>query len=77
MTGFPATRAGLSTKGFVKEGMDADLILFDPESVKENADFTNPENYSEGIDEMFINGRRVVREGVPTGVRAGKILRRQ
>ncbi len=77
MSGFPATRAGLFTKGFIKEGMDADLILFDPESIKDNADFAHPGNYSEGIDEMFINGRRVIREGVPTGVRAGKILRRE
>lgn len=77
MSGFPATRAGLCSKGFIKQGMDADLIIFDPESIKENADFVHPELHSEGIDEMFINGRRIIMEGSPTGVRAGKVLRRE
>lgn len=77
MTGFPAARAGLFSKGIIREGMDADLIIFDPASVRDNADYTDPAGYAEGIDEMFINGKRAIRDGKPTGLRAGKVLRRQ
>ena len=76
MTGFPAARAGLLSKGLVREGMDADLILFDPAKIKEKASFAEPTNYAAGIDEMFINGKRIISGGEPTGVRAGKVLRR-
>jgi N-acyl-D-aspartate/D-glutamate deacylase len=75
-SGLPAASLGLSDRGIVKEGAKADLLLFDPESVKANSDYLKPFEVATGFDLVFVNGA-VVREGnVKSTVREGRLLRK-
>ena len=76
MTGAPAEKLGLTDRGFVHSGLDADLVLFDPETVTENATFGDPHQYPTGIDLVMVNGEIVVDNGEHTGKLPGKVLRR-
>jgi N-acyl-D-amino-acid deacylase len=77
MTSWPAERMGLSDRGLVREGMRADLLVFDPDKVKDAATFEQPLLLSTGIDEVVVNGVLTVSEGKVTGARAGQVLRHQ
>ena len=77
MTGMPARRLGLSDRGTVDVGLVADLVVFDPETVTDRADFMNPHQYAQGIDCVLVNGAVVVEKGEHTGALAGKVLRKQ
>ena len=74
--GFPAQRLGLKDRGLVKEGLVADLVVFDPETVIDRATFEQPQQYPEGIPYVIVNGTAVVCEGKNTGARPGRVLRR-
>ena len=76
MSGFPAARLGLQKKGLVKPGMDADLVLFNPDTVRDGATFEDPFGEPEGISHVFVAGKLAVKNGVFTGATAGKVLRR-
>ena len=76
MTAFPAERLGLKDRGMIKEGLAADLTLFDPATVNDCADFINPHRYPIGIEYVIVNGRAVVAAGKVTGVGPGKVLRK-
>lgn len=76
MSGFPAWRLGLQKKGLIREGMDADLVVFDPETVVDMATFEDPERGPEGIEYVFVNGVKSIERGVYTGKRAGRVLRK-
>lgn len=75
MTSLPARTFGLRDRGLVREGMAADLVLFDPARVEDKATYARPHQYSAGFDFVLVNGRVVVDEGKLTDVRAGKALR--
>lgn len=75
MTSLPARTFGFSDRGLLREGMAADLVLFDPARVQDKATYQAPHQYTEGIDVVVVNGKVAVAEGKPTGVLAGKILR--
>ena len=75
MTSFPARRLGLQDRGQIKEGMVADLVIFDPEKIIDRATFSDPHQYGEGVFHVLVNGEFVVREGKHTGKRPGKVLR--
>jgi len=77
MTGLSATTFGLAGRGFVREGLFADLCVFDAETVIDRADFASPCLPSTGIDTVIVNGVPVWRDGAPTGERPGRVLRRQ
>ena len=74
MTSLPAEIFGLGRRGRVKVGHVADLVLFDPESVTDNATFTQPTSTPLGIDDVFVGGEHVVDNGHWTGRRAGKYV---
>jgi N-acyl-D-aspartate/D-glutamate deacylase len=76
MSGFPASRLGLQSKGLIRAGMDADLVIFDPQIVRDTADFDHPHRDPVGIDYVFVNGRIVIENGKHTGAAAGKVLRK-
>jgi N-acyl-D-amino-acid deacylase len=75
MTALPASRLGLRDRGLVKPGMKADLVVFDPATIRDLATFDQPEQYAEGIAWVLVNGVTVVEEGKPTGKRPGRVLR--
>ena len=76
MTSLPAERYGLAGKGRIADGMDADLVLFDPASVAEHCSYAKPLVPNTGIDMVFVDGKIAVENGTPTGVRNGRVLRR-
>lgn len=70
-----AIRVGLTDRGLVRPGMAADLVVFDPATVKDLATFEQPSQYSTGMHYVFVNGRAVVAKGVITPERPGRALR--
>ncbi len=76
MTTLPASILGLSDRGAIKEGQWADLVLFDPNTVADQATFEDPFQYPVGIDTVLVNGTVVLDEGKHTNARPGKILKR-
>jgi N-acyl-D-aspartate/D-glutamate deacylase len=76
MTGLAAHRLGLFDRGIIATGMAADLVVFDPEELTDNADFVNPMQYAEGIDFMLVNGVTVIDDGALTQAKPGRLLRR-
>ena len=75
MTGLAADRLKLKDRGVIKEGAYADLVLFDSEKIIDKATYTESKIYSEGIFDVFVNGTRVVKNGVHTKMRPGKMIR--
>lgn len=75
MTSLPAQRIGLVERGEIREGWFADLTLFDPESVRDNATFTEPHQYPDGIPFVLVNGIVAVDNGEFRPVRSGAVLR--
>jgi N-acyl-D-aspartate/D-glutamate deacylase len=76
MTGLPAQRFGLTGRGLVREGYSADLVLLDPETVRDVATFTDPIRVAEGIEAVWVNGVLSYRNQALTGQRAGRFLPR-
>ncbi|NWF54721.1 MAG: D-aminoacylase [Syntrophaceae bacterium] len=77
MSGLPAGRLGLADRGFIRPGCRADLVIFDPESIRDQATFESPFRYAAGISHVFCNGRPVIAGGRMTGERPGRVLRRK
>lgn len=75
MTGLPASRLGLRDRGLLRPGMKADVVIFDPDAVRDTATFEEPEQYAEGIAWVLVNGTPVVEAGRPTNARPGRVLR--
>jgi dihydroorotase/N-acyl-D-amino-acid deacylase len=70
-----AIRVGITDRGIVRPGMFADLVVFDPATVKDLATFEQPTKYSTGMRDVLVNGRAVVRNGAITDERSGRPLR--
>lgn len=77
MTKLPAMSLGLQDRGWLDEGMKADIVIFDPETVIDKATFEEPHQYSEGIEYVIVNGQTAVKEGEFQNLRAGKVLRKK
>jgi N-acyl-D-amino-acid deacylase len=76
-SGLPAEMLGFQDRGLLKEGHVADIVVFSPDKLKDIATFTNPHQYSKGIDYVLISGKLVIDRGKYTGVLAGKPIKRQ
>jgi N-acyl-D-amino-acid deacylase len=74
MTSAVANRLSIPDRGLIKEGMFADIVIFDPETVADNATYEKPHQLSTGIRDVFVNGVAVVREGQHTGAKPGRIV---
>jgi N-acyl-D-aspartate/D-glutamate deacylase len=74
MTSLPASRMGLADRGIVRPGMAADLVAFDPATVRDRSTFEDPLQYSEGIPYVAINGQLAVDGGKITAARPGRAL---
>jgi N-acyl-D-amino-acid deacylase len=74
VSSMPATKMGLKDRGTVREGAFADLVVFDPDRILDRATYTEPEQYSTGIDYVLVNGRVVIDHDRHTGALPGKFL---
>ena len=74
MTSLPAQRFGLSDRGLLREGMAADIVLFDENTVTDNSTFDKPHQYSSGFSWVLVNGKVTLENGSHNGTRAGVIL---
>jgi N-acyl-D-amino-acid deacylase len=75
MTSLPAQLLGLRDRGLVREGMCADLVLFDPHRVEEGATYADPCHHPRGLEYVLVNGKVAVEKEQPTGALAGEVLR--
>ena len=76
MTSLSARRFGLTGRGEVRVGWHADLVLFDPATVRDTATFDQPQQAADGIDAVWVNGVLAYRDGRPSGERAGQFVAR-
>jgi N-acyl-D-amino-acid deacylase len=76
MTSLNAAKLGIYDRGILRPGMYADVTVFNPESVMDNATYTDPFHYNEGIQYVIVNGQLVVDDGEHTGARPGRALRK-
>ncbi|MDQ6861440.1 MAG: D-aminoacylase [Verrucomicrobiota bacterium] len=74
LSALPATNLGLDHRGFLKEGMFADVVIFDPATIGDRATFENPHQYAVGMKHVFVNGQQVLKDGEHTGAKAGRAL---
>ena len=75
MTSMPADRLGLTTRGRIADGLVADLVVFDPATIRANATHDEPRQYSDGIEHVLVDGVLVVEAGRHTGATPGRALR--
>jgi N-acyl-D-amino-acid deacylase len=75
MTSYPAQKFGLFDRGLVRPGMWADLVVFDPATIRDTATVEEPEQAPLGLPHVLVNGTFAVRDGAYTGARPGKVLR--
>ena len=71
----PAQRTRLTDRGVLKEGMWADVVIFDPATIKDVATFADPNQLSQGMEYVLVNGGLVIDQGKMTGALPGKVLR--
>ena len=77
MTSFPARKLGIKDRGIIKEGMAADITIFNPLKIIDKATFAIPHQYPEGIEYVLVNGKMVIEKGEHTKNMPGKVLRRR
>ena len=76
MTSLPAARLGLSRKGLLRPGMDADMVLFDPKTIADGSTYEHPTEPPRGIEAVWVAGQLAAHRGRLTEARAGRVLRR-
>lgn len=74
MTSLPAERFGLTTRGLIRPGMKADLVLFDPAVIGDRATFLQPHQYAVGVHSVWVNGVQTLKDGERTGKHGGHVL---
>ncbi len=77
MTALPAQRLGLVNRGILAPGKFADVVVYDPATVRDNASFDEPHRFSSGVDCVLVNGRVVWEAGAHTSALPGRALRRE
>lgn len=75
MTGAVAERLLIRDRGLLREGMHADVVVFDPATIQEHSTFERPHQLSTGVEHVLVNGVQVVRDGRHTGAKPGRIVR--
>jgi len=75
LTALPAGNLGIRQRGLLEPGYFADVVVFDPATVTDNATFQEPHQYATGVTHVFVNGTQVVRDGDHTGAKPGRVVR--
>jgi len=75
LSAFPADNLGLRQRGRLEPGYFADVVVFDPATVSDNATFQEPHQYATGMIHVFVNGTQVVKDGEHTGAKPGRVVR--
>ena len=70
----PASNLGLRGRGALKDGYYADVVVFDPATIKDNATFAKPQQLASGVNEVFVNGVQVLKDGKHTGATPGRFV---
>jgi N-acyl-D-aspartate/D-glutamate deacylase len=74
LSGWPATRLHLASRGFIKEGCFADVVIFDYDNIQDNATYEHPFVFPSGIDYVLVNGQVVIDHGKHTGAKPGMVI---
>jgi N-acyl-D-amino-acid deacylase len=74
LSGLPATNLELRDRGFLRPGMFADVVVFNPKTIADKATFEKPHQYAVGVRDVFVNGVAVLRNGEHTNARPGRAL---
>jgi dihydroorotase/N-acyl-D-amino-acid deacylase len=74
MSSFPAARLRIDDRGLLRPGMKADIVIFDPATVRDTATFETPHAYAEGFSHVIVNGQVVFEGGAMTSARPGRVL---
>ena len=74
LTSLPAQNLGLASRGALREGMFADVVVFDPAKIQDHATFEKPHQFATGVRDVFVNGVQVLKDGEHTGEKPGRAL---
>jgi len=75
MSGLPATNLKLDQRGFLKPGYYADVVVFDPKTVQDNATYQDPHQLATGVMDVFVNGQQVIKDQQHTGAMPGRFIK--
>ncbi len=75
LTSLPATNLSIKQRGWLKPGNYADVVVFDPATIRDNATFAKPHQLATGVKDVFVNGVQVWRDGQHTGAKPGRFVR--
>jgi N-acyl-D-amino-acid deacylase len=75
LTSLPATNIGIKQRGWLKPGYYGDIVVFDPATIQDHATFAKPDQLATGVDDVFVNGVQVMRNGKHTGAKPGRFVR--
>lgn len=75
LTSFPAANLKIRNRGLLKVDNYADIVVFNPDNIKDNATYDKPHQYATGVDHVFVNGVQVLKDGNHTGAKPGKVVR--
>jgi N-acyl-D-amino-acid deacylase len=75
LTSLPATNLSIRQRGSLRTGYYADVVVFDPAAIQDHATFEKPQQLATGVDDVFVNGVQVLRNGKHTGAKPGRFVR--
>lgn len=75
LTSLPATNLKIKNRGALQTGFYADIVIFDPDKIQDNATFEVPHQYATGMMHVFVNGTQVIKNGDHTGALPGRVVR--
>ncbi|HEU4522571.1 MAG TPA: D-aminoacylase [Thermoanaerobaculia bacterium] len=75
LTSFPAETLAIRSRGRLRPGYFADVVIFDPATIQDHATFERPHQYATGVEHVFVNGVQVLRDGEHTGAKPGRVVR--
>lgn len=75
LTSLPASNLGIRQRGALKPGFYGDVVVFDPATIQDHATYDKPDQLATGVDDVFVNGVQVLKDGVHTGAKPGRVVR--